>query len=309
MKKSEIQRFQLIASFIFIFLLFLLPLVSSATVIQVQPPQEPQTTNPFANIGNFFKSSIFWGLIVILVLVVIFGIVAFLLVKWIINFIKEQNDIFYQIRKQRIKLASAQRRYKVNYSIIKFWNYKGNTPIRLARQRDDGTIHISKPICYYRGDFRTHEGNIVIAFNMKGNEIMWVFPKQELLIIPNREKITLHTKDGDGQTKEIVIDNLPTADKIVQFNENEILLFAEGLSNSGHFYIPVLKSKDGKMIDLSLPVYESLKEVALGNYLYEQTDAFVKVSKKGIELNPNLVYSVKAEPNSNVDVPTGSGGR
>jgi hypothetical protein len=91
----------------------------------------------------------------------------------------------------------------------------------------------------------------------------------------------------------------------VQFNDNEILLYAEGISHTGQFFVPVLKTKDGKIIDLTTPIYQSLKDVVLNDYLYVQTTEFVAVAKKGIDMNPNLRYiqktgdanqSVEAQP-------------
>jgi len=299
MKNSEKGRgLVIIVSLAFLILFLALPLTSAVQIVQVEKPAEPQTKNPFSSFGAFFKSSIFWGLVIILVLVIVFGFIAFAIVKWAINFIKLQDDIFYKVRKEKIKLASAQKRLP-----IRAWlKYRKNIPIRLARN-ENGKLVLSQPICYYRGDYISHEGNLFISFNMKGNEYLWFFPRTELLIIPNKKEIAIKVKNAEGKTEERKIQNIPTADDIVQFNQNEIILFAEGISNTGYFYLPVLKSKNGKIMDLSIPIYESLKEIAIGNYLFEQTDAFVKVSKKGVELNPTLQYQIKAEPNSNVEVP------
>jgi len=64
-----------------------------------------------------------------------------------------------------------------------------------------------------------------------------------------KDKITYFTKDEKGKPKENHIDNIPRARDIVQFNDNEILLHAESVTLMGHFLIPVLRSKDGKLID------------------------------------------------------------
>jgi hypothetical protein len=66
-----------------------------------------------------------------------------------------------------------------------------------------------------------------------------------------------------------------------------------------------LKSQDGKIIDLSLPVYVSLKQVVLGDYLYEQTDEFGKLAKQSMNINPNLRYQMKAGDSSqSVEIPS-----
>jgi len=68
-----------------------------------------------------------------------------------------------------------------------------------------------------------------------------------------------------------------------------------------------LKSKDGKIMDLSLPVYETLKQVVLGEYLYEQTDEFGKLAKQSMNINPNLRYAMKSQDASqSVELPPSS---
>jgi len=107
-----------------------------------------------------------------------------------------------------------------------------------------------------------------------------------------------------GKTEKIEINNLPKATDVIKFNEDEILIYAESLSNVGMFYVPVLKAKDGKIIDLSLPVYQSLREVVMGEYLYSQTDEFTKIAKKSIDMNPSLRFQSKlSDSNQSVEIP------
>jgi hypothetical protein len=110
-----------------------------------------------------------------------------------------------------------------------------------------------------------------------------------------------------GKQEFIKIEHLPNPSDIIRFNENEILIFAESLSNTGMFLIPVLKDKDGEIIDLSMPVFDSLKKVVLGEYLYEQTDEFSKLSKKTLEINPYIRAITKTQDTSqSVELPSSS---
>lgn len=273
-------------------------MISSATVVVNTPPPEKKPSF-FETYFGFLLSPIFWGAVVIFFIIVLILVCIFLLVRWLVKFLKSKSDIFFLMRKDRIKLAKIHSRY-----ISKHWfKVHKNTPIRLVT-KDTGKLNITEPIGWHRGDYVTHEGNVVICMNLRDNKKWFIMPITDLLMIPNKESVNIIRKNKQGKDEIITIENMPQAKDIIQFNGNEILIFAESLSNVGQFYVPVLKAKDGKIIDLSLPVYQSLKEVVLGDYLYQQTKDFVEISKKGITLNPNMQYEIKTkDANTNVEVP------
>ncbi len=222
---------------------------------------------------------------------------AFFLVKWLIQFIKKRNDVFYQVRKERVKLASTHRRYPAKH----WFKVHKNTPIRLIKKDDNDRLIVSSPIGYYKGDYITHEGNFVISMNIVGYKFWWFFPTTEILIIPNRKEV----KVINPITKKNETTILPLAKDVVQFNDGEVLLFAESISNTGMFFVPVMKSKDGKVIDLTLPTYDSLRNVVLGDYLYEQTTSFSHLAKKSMDINPFIRSAIKvADTSQSVEVPS-----
>jgi hypothetical protein len=289
---------------LFLFLsLFLISFISSAgQVVQVAPEPE-EKKGFFASTFGFLKSPIFWWIVAGVVFFLLLAVGLFFFVRWLVKFLKSRSNIFYQLRTQRIKLAKVHRRYPDNH----FISVEKNTPIKLVKLREGKPI-ISDTIAYYRGDYTSHEGNIIVSLNMRFNKKWFFVPITDILIIPTKEKIVLSQKDAKGKTIQFVLDNLPNANEIIQFNEHEILLYAEGISNIGaggnEFFVPVLRAKDGKIIDLSLPLYQSLKDVVVGDYLFEQTDEFTKVAKKSIDMNPSLRYATKsADSNQNVEIP------
>lgn len=288
----------------FIILSLIIPIISSATVVVNTPPPEKKPSF-FETYFGFLLSPIFWGGVLIFIIIVLLLVGVFFIVRWIVGFLKSKTDIFYQLRKDRIKLSKIHSRYNSKH----WYKVHKNTPIRLV-SKDTGKLVVSEPISFHRGDYTTHEGNVIISMNLKGNNKWFIFPITSLLIIPNKESVNITKKGKNGKDEIFVIENLPQARDIIQFNHGEILIFAESLSSVGEFYVPVLKAKDGKIIDLAIPVYQSLKEVVLGNYLYNQTADFVAVAKKSISLNPNLAYEVKSkDSNTNVEVPQGNQGR
>jgi hypothetical protein len=286
-------------SLVITFLLFITPLISSAQVVQVAQEQPAQSNSIFSSAFGFLKSPIFWWVVIAFIVVVLILVGIFFLIRWLVKFLKARSDIFWKLRTERIKLAKIQRRYP-----SKSWfKVHKNTPIRLVHN-NNGHIIVSQPIAYHRGDYTTHEGNVIISLNLRNNNKWFFFPITDLLIIPNKDKIVLTKKDDKGKTEKVEINNLPQATDIIKFNEDEILIYAESLSNVGMFYVPVLKAQNGKIIDLSLPVYQSLRDVVLGDYLYSQTDEFTKIAKKSMDINPNLRYQSKlGDTNQSVEVP------
>jgi len=287
-----------------IWLLLIIPFILGATTSVVQVPQEqtPKKTGLFSSTFSFFKSPLFWWILIIVVLIIAFLIGIFFLVKWLVKYFKEQNDIFCKLKAERIKLSKIQKRYS---SSTHFLKVAKNVPIRLVRKEEDGHLTITSPIAYHRGDYSSHEGNVIISMNLTGNKKFFFFPITSLLVIPNRKSVDIMQKDKNGKPIKITIDNIPKSKDIIQFNDNEILIYAESLSNVGQFYVPVLKTKDGKIIDLSMPTFQTLKEVVLNDYLYQQTSDFGNLAKESMKINPFIRAITKtSDSNTSVDIPT-----
>lgn len=283
-------------------LILTIPFIIAEQVIQVPQEQTPKKSGLFSSTFSFFKSPIFWWVLIIVVVIIAILVGIFFFVKWLVKYFKERNDIFFKLKSDRIKLSKIQKRYPSSKHFLKV---SKNVPIRLVRKEEDGHLTITSPIAYHRGDYSSHEGNVIIAMNLKDNKKFFFFPITSLLVIPNRESVDIIQKDSKtGKPITMTINNLPKARDIIQFNDNEILIYAESLSNVGQFYVPVLKTKDGKIIDLSMPTFQTLKEVVLSEFLYQQTDEFSKLAKKSMDINPNLRYQMKTgDTSQSVDIP------
>jgi uncharacterized membrane protein len=286
---------------LFIFFVFF-PIISAVQVVEVNQTQtQPESQGFLGSMFGFLKNPIFWYIVIALVLITGFCVLMFFLIRWLIKYLKSQNDIFYMMKKDRTQLAKIHRRYNSNH----WWKVEKNIPVRLVKKENDKLI-ISKPIGHHRGDYTTHEGNVILSLNLIGKKKWFIYPDTDLLLIINRNDIKIHQKNDKGEKIDFVFDNLPQAKDIVQFNENEILIFAESISKVGYFFIPVLKSKDGRIIDLSLPTFAMLKEVILGDFLYNQTSDFGILAKKSMEINPSVrAINKVGDNNANVDVQTG----
>jgi hypothetical protein len=279
--------------FTLVFIL-LLNLVLSQTVVEVK-----DNTKPVATV--WYKSTLFWGIMVTILLVIAIIIVLAIVIGKIVKYIKLRKDLFYKLRTDRLKLAKTQATYPSNH----WWRTDKNTPIRLVRNDANNKPRISEPIAYHRGDYYSHEGNLIIAMNVKGKKKWLLFPTRDILIIPNKDKRYIKGTDEKGKQIDINVENIPTAKDIVQFQEKDILIYAEAISQSGDFYIPVLKTENGKIMNLALPVYQSLKDVVVEDYLYSQTSSFVDIAKKAVDMNVELRARTRLnDANSSVDIPS-----
>lgn len=278
--------------------IFLINLISAQTIVQTDQQSAP--TNFMTTFFNFLKSPIFLGIIVFVILIVIVGVIVIILFRWIIKYIKLRSDVFYKLKTERLKLAKIHKRYPSKY----WWNVEKNTPLRLVKKDENGKLFVSSPIAFHRGDYLTHEGNVILALNFRNKKKWFIFPITDILIVPNNKEIKVSHKNKEGKIIKTEIIKLPQANDIIKFGVEEILIYAESLSNTGMFYIPVLKSKEGNIIDLSMPIYQSLKNVIVGEYLYEQTASFVGIAKKSMDLNPYVRAITKTQDNSqSVEIP------
>lgn len=293
-------KYKLTTSVIILSVIFFSIFASAVQVVEVNQPTTPaEKPSMFA----FLKSPLFWWIIIGLAVLTIFLVLLFFLVRWLVKFIKQRNDIFWKLKSNRMALAKVHRRYPSTH----WWKTEKNTPIKLVNKNEEGKLIISNTIAYHRGDCLTHEGNLILWVNLVGKKQYYFFPASDILVIPNKAEIKIVQRNDRGERIRDETFKLPTAKDIIQFNENEILLFAEGISNVGIFMIPVLKAKDGKIIDLALPTYASLQEVIIGDFLYEQSSSFVGLTKKAVDMNVELRGKTKLnDANQNVELSSGN---
>jgi hypothetical protein len=294
------KKVSLFIAFLIIGLL-LLNLISAQTVVQKEQPKEEEKKGFFASLWSGITSPLFIGILIFaIVFILIVFLIAFIFVK-IIRYLKLRTDLFFKLKTERIKLAKNQSRY---INCTHWWKIEKNVPIRTMKKNEEGELVISKPLAYYRGDFLSHEGNIMIAVNFPNRKKWWFFPMIDLIILPNKRKVSIVQTVKDGKIEKTEIDNIPIAKELARFLDNEIIIFAESISMSGEFFFPVVKDKDGKAIDLAMPIYQSLKEVVIENYLYCQCSDFVEIARKSVDINPHLRIAQKmSDTNSSAEIP------
>jgi len=287
-----------------VILIYLLSFVSSATVVEVAPqPQPEKKTGIWQSIKSVLVSPLFWGIVLLFLFVCVVLVGLFFLIRWLIKYIKSQNDIFYKLKTDRFKMAKMHRRYD---NCSHWWRVEKNIPVRLLREIN-GKPELSRPIAYYRGDYITHEGQIFLAVHLAERKRYLILPDIDVIVIPNYTEVKIFSIDKESKKKiEHLIDKLPSPSDIIHFSETGIIMKAESISRVGQFFVPVLKTKDGEIVDLSVPMYAKIKKVSVDDILYSQSSDFVHLQKKAIDQNPAIRMAEKLQdPNKSTEVTTG----
>lgn len=275
-----------------IFIVFLLfsTIVYSAETISVV--ENPQVQKESTGIKGFLKRN--W--VFILLIFVCLALLLWFLI-WLVGKIKEGRDVWFQIWKHKKHLCKIHRDKWRNKAFFKF---RKNSPIRIVYQ-DNNNVH-SKVVGHYKGHYLSHEGNVTILFNCRRKWL--IFPKNELLIVnTNPDMIFYETKQvikGNKMETERVPVTTKLPNNFVSFNSEDIIIqaFSIDMDVRTNFYYPVLKDKNGKIINMFFPTFETMKQVVIESYLFDQTDDFVKVTKKSIDLNPLIRGHNKVLDNS-----------
>lgn len=281
----------------------LINFVSSQTIIQTQQPEPEQKAGFFSTLLGVISSPLFIGIVVVgLVIVGLTFLLAWVIIK-IIKYIKLRTDLFYKLKIERVKMAKNQSRY----TNVKHWfKIDKNVPIRMIKIDENNVPIITNPVAYYRGDYISHEGNLMIAINLPYRKRFWIFPITDILVIPNKEDVeTTEQEEKNGKKSEVTkLVKIPVAKDLVKFLDREILIYGESITMSGTFFMPVVKDKDGKVLNLSIPIYKAFKEVVAEDLLYTQTSQFVDLTRKAVDMNPNLRYATKlGDQNQAVELP------
>jgi len=263
----------------FFFVILSNAVLSASQVIQVVENPKEQSVS---GLTAFLKS---WWIWLIATLIIV-ALILWLLV-YIIKKLKEGKDIWYKITKDKKYLCKMHRDKQ---RIKKYFRMSKNSPLRLFYKENDEVR--TKTIGYYRGHYTSRDGNITIMFNCRRKWL--IFPKNDFLFINSKEKIIIVRKEinDTGIKKEVKnieeVYDLPK--NIVSFNQDEILINAYSIDMDyrTEFFVPVLKDRQGNVINMALPTYESMKQIAIEGYLYDQTDDYSKVLKKSIDLNPTI---------------------
>lgn len=252
-----------------------------------QPTQAPSTIT----IG---MSTLFMLLLVGLVLLIIVGVVLFFFVKWVKDFIKNRDDFLFRVKSERMRLCGIHSNRKVhNFRVTK------NTPIRLVHPDSNGKMIIEPPLAYYGGHYISSDASVYIKFMSPSYKLIdfillaWLpLYEPQLLLIPSKKTLLIEGKAVD------------VPETLVQFNDDEILIHAYGIDTLGErdIFCPVLKDKNGLVIDMKYPIYEAFKSITMAEVNMNLLSAMPSQIRAATSSNP-LILGINKVSDTNNEIP------
>ncbi len=262
----------LIAFFISVLILFGQVLSQKATV---QAERIYRQTLPQKIIEFFVKYSM-W--IVLFFLFSVLAVFIYLLIKNLKKRVDPFKAEFIKVR----KLAKLHKipTYKKVYAI------------------GDGFFQF---LGHYLGECYTQDGYLnFLVWKRKKWYLFWVptfldffdLVKDVYIIRVNMNK-TFREKVRDPQTKEEKIITHQLATDLVFRHGDKVVIKCWGVEPINYFYYPILRDKEGNLIDKSLEVFEREKDRALIKNMYYLTEDFSNVARELININPTARWKLK----------------
>lgn len=280
--------------FVFIFLILNTVILAATQTIKVIEKPTEQTASK--SIWDYFRGWWVWAILIVIILALLTW-----LILWILKKLKEASDIWYKIKQDKKKMCKLHRD---KHRVRAFFRTTKNCPIKII-YTNDNFIH-TKVLGYYKGHYFSRDGNLTILFNFR--KLWLVLPKNDLLFINLKKDMIITRKEvkeiNGKKITEVINEKFDLPQNIVSFNHDEIIVNAAGIDIDyrTEVFVPVMKDKNGNLINMAVPLYESLKTIAIEGYLYDSLDDFVRVTKKSIELNPLIRgYNKVSDSSSSIE--------
>jgi len=262
-----------------VFLLLILISPAAEKISQEAAPDSQQSVSLLKLVWDIAKYP--------LLIVIIFAILAFIVVKLILMIIKwiklKDNDVQKMIE-MKIRLGRMQQKFKYKSH---FFRWKSNSPIFLFFK--DINQKITKEYFgVYMGDFLDNEGILWINFSVRPVHFLLFFvPQIETIMCPQKSKLNINTlKDVMTQTydtKEVDIAKIN-----VHFLDSEILIETNSIdkvSDEFDLHIPVIKDNRGMTIDSTGAAFQVMENLVVKKTQYDILNSYTNNIRKGMEMN------------------------
>jgi len=203
--------------------------------------------------------------------------------------------IFLLIKRMKKRVDPFLADYKKVRRLCKF--QKDKTIKNVYIVHDKGLKHVGK----YMGECVTNDGYInILLWKFKKWYLFWIpvkvdffdLVKESFIIRCNLNKIykykVKNEKTGEETTKEIEL----THDIIIR-DGDKILIRGVGIERVKYFFYPILRDKEGNVVDKKLEIFARERESALIDTMYTQVEDFANVSRELININPSVRFHVK----------------
>jgi hypothetical protein len=228
------------------------------------------------------------------------GVLAFIAKYWIwfiVLFVAAVMAVFIiiLIKKMKKRIDPFLADYKKVKQLCKFQRDPTIKEVYLIH--DKGLKYLGK----YLGECVTQDGyHNILLWKFKKWYLFWVpikidffdLVKEDYIVRCNMNKVYEYiTKDEETGKK--TTHALQLTHDLVTKNEDKILVRGVGIERVRYFFYPVLRDKEGNVVNKKIEVFAREKSSALIDTMYNQVEDFANVSRELININPSVRYFTK----------------
>jgi hypothetical protein len=256
---------------ILIVLLLICPVFAQNQVIEPIQPKKGVFSGLLATVMKYWM----WLLV---------AIVGAIIVVFIIMLVKRMKQ----------KVDPFKEDYKKVRSLCKFT--KDTTIKQVYLVGEKNLNYMGK----YLGSAITQDGYInILLWKNKRWYLFWIpifldffdLVKEDFIIRCNLNKLykyKFRNQEGQEEIKTIELDH-----DIVYKDGDKMIIRGVGIERVRYFFYPVLRDKDGNVVDKKLEVFARERDSALMETMYSQVEDFANVSRELINISPSVRYFQK----------------
>jgi hypothetical protein len=234
------------------------------------------------------QPSIWAQIIVLLVQYWIYFLMVFLALIVIVT-------VFLILKKMKKHIDPFADEYKKVKNLCKF--QKDSTIREVYMMSELGLKHIG----HYIGEAITQDGYKNILFwKFKKWYLFWFPARLDFFDVVKETMIIRSNMNKEYSYKELNTDTKEEQEKTIKLqsdlmikSEDKLIIKGFGLERVRYFMYPVLRDKEGNLIDKSTEIFERERNPALISAMYQQAEDFANVSRELINLNPSARFQVK----------------
>jgi hypothetical protein len=255
-------------------IIFLLLITSVAAQSPIEPIEQPK--GAFTGVLAFVAQYWMWFIVL-----AVGGVIAIFIIM-LIKRMKKKIDPFLADYKKVKQLCRFQ---------------KDATIKSVYLIHDKGLKYLGK----YLGECVTQDGyHNILLWKFKKWFLFWVpikidffnLVKEDYIVRCNMNKIYEYVTKNE-ETGEKKVHKLELTHDLVTKNEDKILIRGVGIERVRYFFYPVLRDKDGNVVNKKIEVFAREKSSALIDTMYNQVEDFANVSRELININPSVRYFTK----------------
>jgi len=254
-------------------ILFIYPVFAQDKVIE---PISEQKEGVFGGMIEFVTKYFLWFVVAIV------GVIIAVFIIMLIKRMKKRIDPFLSDYKKVRKLCKFSRDSSIKHVYM---------------VSDKNLTYMGK----YLGECITNDGfKNILLFRFKKWYLFWIplfldffdLVKEDFVIRCNLNKVYKYRwkdpKTGEEQEKQVELSH-----DIVYKDGDKLIIRGFGMERVRYFFYPVMRDKEGNIVDKKLEIFARERDSALIDVLYNQTEDFANISRELVNMNASARFFVK----------------